>query len=141
MEWGTGNTAGIWLTKASLHWRVLSLMLVSVLQSERCKRQIVQDSMPIQIQLPEGTYDATATFEQFTWWRPFRRSTRTKLYTQVEVPDGIPYVRSGERHSLFGYSVEGHDLARATARGAEIALKGREQIVHDTFRKPSVSSM
>jgi hypothetical protein len=148
VEWWSANTAGPWLAKAWLHWRVkawlhwrvLSAIVVSLIYSQRCSRQIVRDDIPIQIHLPEGVYDATATFERFVWSRPLRISTRTKLYTKVDLPDGIPYIRNGEQYSFYEYSVEGHDLNRAIARGEEIALKGRRQN-HGMFLSPSMSSM
>ena len=146
VEWWSASTAGLWLTKAWLHGRVLSVIVISLIYSQRCSRQTVQDDIPIQIHLPEGVYDATATFERFVWSRPLRISTRTKLYTKVNVPDGIPYIRGGEQYSLYEYSVEGHDLNRAIARGREIALTGRPQNHRNQegqgrFLSPSVSSI
>jgi hypothetical protein len=122
-----------------LHLRVFWMTLTSLVCSQRCSHEVVRRSA-ITIPLPDASYDATARFERFVWWRPFRRSVTTKLYTKVEIPDGIPYFLSGEPYSLYEYSVEGHDLDRAIARGTEIALKSRTQN-QERLLRPSVSSI
>jgi len=123
----------------AMRMRMFSMFLMSLVRSQRCSREVVQGGMPIRIHVPRGSYDATATFERFVWHRPFGRTT-TKLYTKVESPDGIPYFRAGHQYSLYEYSVEGHDLDRATARGTEIALAGHQQN-QGMFLRPSVSSI
>lgn len=97
----------------------------------------------ILIPMPEGNYQAKATFQTRTWTWP-RWFTRRREETDVEVlaPGGVPHRGKGENSwdcgddGLCGYSVEGHNLAKAIARGVEIVLGYRKR-----YGMPSESAL
>lgn len=133
MEWAAGDPW--WVRGVSINLPDL------VLGRTRHRLDIVRERIPIAIPMPEGVYQATATFERRTWKRP-RWFAKTRFYTAVDVPKGVPFAGKGENSwdcgddGLFGYSVAGHDLEKAIAHGVETVLKRRRQ-----YGKPSADAI
>jgi hypothetical protein len=110
-------------------WHVLDTLLGSTRYSN-----VDLETHEIAIPMPEGSYRARATFERSTWKRP-RWFARVRDFTKVDVlaPGGIPHEGKGENSwdcgadGLCGYSVEGHSLTKAIARGVESSLRSRQR--------------
>lgn len=126
-RWGEWVTADPW-------WiRGVSFNLPDVLLGRhRYARETVRRDMQVPIPMPEGCYWGTASFERATWKRP-RWFRMTRLSTKVDVAKGVPFAGKGENSwdcgddGLFGYSVEGHDLDKASAHGVEVVLSQRRK--------------
>jgi hypothetical protein len=92
----------------------------------------IKTDIPLLIPMPEGTYKAVAKISRNTWKRP-RWFARTRIYTDVQIPKGIPFAGKGENSwdceddGLFGYSSEGESLEKAIAKGVDSVLKSRRK--------------
>lgn len=98
------------------------------------------DSQPSQngvIQMPEGDYPATFTFEKATWARPRWPFKKTLYSTDVDIPMGIPESGKGENSwdqgedALYGTGVSdktkvlGHSIPLAMKSVRESSLESR----------------
>lgn len=125
-----------WWRQGSIHFDDL------ILGRTKCEREVLSEKIPIAIPMPEGNYAATAQHERMTWRRP-RWFAKTRIYTNVNVPNGgLPHSGKGENSwdcgddGLCGYSVEGLSLAKAIARGVESTLESRKR-----YGMPSAEAM
>lgn len=125
-----------WYRQGSIHFDDV------ILGRTTCQREIVKAPVTIAIPMPEGNYAATAEVERRIWKRP-RWFAKTRVYTNVSVPDGgIPFAGKGENSwdcgddGLCSYSVEGMSLAKAIAHGVESVLESRKR-----YGMPSDSAM
>lgn len=103
-------------------------------------------SKKIEIQMPEGLYIGRARFEKAVWFRPRWPFRKLRLTTDVDMPKGIPFMGKGENSwdcgddGLFGFSVEGHDLAKAAAHGRDSVLKSRLKYGEPSKYHPDIPS-
>lgn len=94
--------------------------------------------VPITVNLPEGSYDGTATLKRRTWKRP-RWFARTRLDWIAQMPrpgHGLPFPGKGENSwdcgmdGLYGWGCEsrnGDDVERLIAKGVEAVMKKRRR--------------
>jgi hypothetical protein len=83
------------------------------------------------IQMPEGPYDAVATFKWYCWARPRWPFRKLRPSTDVNIEGGIPFSGKGENSwdcgedGLWGTGCTGHDLDKAAAHVRKCVLDSR----------------
>lgn len=145
----------IWLdcwskTHASSHddpwWYRQTIDLKDILLGESTYHKEPLEEATVAVELPEATYTAQATTTRQTWSRP-RWPDKTKVYTEITIPEGAPVPGKGTTgyncgpDALISSSFETKDPQQAADKfaGQVLRLRRRRGGPIDYAKRPSVS--
>lgn len=114
-------------------WRQGSIDFADVFLGRRKHHlETLKSGIPVVIPMPEGNYQGVARIERRTWKRP-RWFAFSRVSTQIDCPNGIPFSGKGENSwdcgddGLFGWGAEGESVEKAIAHGVESVLVSRRR--------------
>lgn len=102
------------------------------------------DPSEVYVPMPEGSYRAIATPEEFVWRRRFG-ITKRRSRVWLDIPGGIPHSGKGENSwdcgddGLFG--IGGNSVEEAIANAVKSSLKSRRKYGHNSKRTGQVPAV
>ena len=124
-SWQRGASWCRWYRQGSFHFAKL-------LGPQSYERSVLQDGIPVTIQMPEGSYVGKASVHRQRWKRLLWFAT-VREYTEIEVDGGIPFAGKGENSwdcgddGLWSASVSGVSVDAAVANFKASVLKSRHR--------------